>query len=97
MPEVRVSRSGVDPRRFVSDLLDILYVRSRIDDGVAVGPALAAQFEHTRPESPKKGSVMRYEDHRPFKVLERLHQHFFGSQVQVIGWFVEHQKIRRIV
>ena len=40
---------------------------------------------------------MRYEDHGAFKILQGVHQHFLGRKIQVIGRFVEHQKVRRVV
>ncbi len=40
---------------------------------------------------------MRDEDHGAFKVLQGIHQHFLGRKIQVIGRFVEHQEVRRVV
>ena len=40
---------------------------------------------------------MRYEDHGAFKILQGVHQHFLGRKIQVIGRFVEHQEVRRVV
>ena len=40
---------------------------------------------------------MRYEDHGAFKILQGVHQHFFGCKIQVIRRFVEHQEVRRVV
>ena len=40
---------------------------------------------------------MRDEDHGAFEILQRVHQHFLGCEIQVIGRLVQHQKIRRIV
>jgi hypothetical protein len=38
---------GIDPRRLMSKLLHVLNVRPRINSGMAVRAALAAQFQHT--------------------------------------------------
>ena len=40
---------------------------------------------------------MLYEDHGAFKVLQGVHQHFLGRKIQVIGRFIEHQEVRRVV
>src|SRR5580693_6101295 len=40
---------------------------------------------------------MRYEDHGAFKILQGVHQHLLGRKIQVIGRFVEHQEVRRVV
>src|SRR5258708_31291338 len=40
---------------------------------------------------------MRYENHGAFKVFQGVHQHFLGRKIQVIGRFVEHQEVRRVV
>src|SRR3984885_9595851 len=40
---------------------------------------------------------MRYEDHGAFKFLQGVHQHLLGRKIQVIGRFVEHQEVRRVV
>ena len=40
---------------------------------------------------------MRYEDHGAFKTFQGVHQHLLGRQIQVIGRFVEHQEVRRVV
>ena len=40
---------------------------------------------------------MRYEDHGAFEIFQSVHQHFLGRKVQVIGRFVEHQKVRWVV
>ena len=37
----------IDPRRLMSKLLHVLNVRPRINSGMAVRAALAAQFQHT--------------------------------------------------
>ena len=37
----------IDPRRLMSKLLHVLNVRPRINSGIAVRAALAAQFQHT--------------------------------------------------
>ena len=37
----------IDPRRFMSELLHVLNIRPRINRGIAVRAALAAQFQHT--------------------------------------------------
>ena len=81
----------------MSKLLYVLNIRPRINSGSAVGAAFAAQFQHTRAEAAKKHAVMRYEDHRAFKVLQGIHQHLLGRKIQVIRRFVEQQKVRRLV
>src|ERR1700678_1068877 len=40
---------------------------------------------------------MRYENHRAFKILQRVHQHLFRGKIEVIRRFVEHQEVRRVV
>src|SRR5580700_10564918 len=40
---------------------------------------------------------MRYEDHAAFKILQGVHQHLLGCQIQVIRRFVEHEEVRRVV
>jgi len=40
---------------------------------------------------------MRYEDHGAFKIFQGVHQHLLGRKIQVIGRFVEHQEVRRVV
>src|SRR6202050_1204174 len=40
---------------------------------------------------------MRYEDHADLEILQGVHQHFFGREIQVIRRFVEHQEVRRVV
>jgi hypothetical protein len=46
---------------------------------MAVRAALTAQYHHTSAESAKEHAVMRYEDHRAFKVLQGIHQHLLGQ------------------
>ncbi len=50
-PAIRCTKSQqglrIDPRRLMSKLLHVLNVRPRINSGMAVGAALAAQFQHT--------------------------------------------------
>jgi hypothetical protein len=40
---------------------------------------------------------MRDEDHGAFKILQGVHQHLLGRKIQVIGRFIEHQEVRRVV
>ena len=87
----------IDPRRLMSKLLDILNVRPRINSGIAVRAALAAQFQDPRPQPAQEYAVVRHENHGAFEVFERLHKHLLGSHIQVIGGLVEHQEIGRIV
>ena len=42
-----VQNLRIDPGRLVSKLLDIFNIGARIHSGIAVGAALAAQFQHT--------------------------------------------------
>src|SRR5258706_14513803 len=82
-------------RRFVSGLLHVLAVGTRIHQRVTIGTALAAELEHTRPEAPQERSVVRYENHGSLKALQGLYQRLLGGQVQVIGGLVQHQKVGR--
>ncbi len=49
-------------------LLHVLNIRPRINSGIAVRAAFAAQLQHTRAETAKEHAVVRYEDHGPFKI-----------------------------
>ena len=40
---------------------------------------------------------MRYENHRPFKILQGVDRHFFGRKIQVIGRFVENKELRQVL
>ena len=81
----------------MADRLDVFNVGPRIHYGSAIGATLAAQFQHSRSQASQKHPVVRYENHGAFEILERLHQHLLGREIQVIGGLIQHQEIRRVV
>src|ERR1035437_10167002 len=92
-----VRMSGVYAGRLVAQALHVFDVGTGIHHGIALRAAFAAQFQHARAQAAQEHAVVRDENHRPFEPLERLHQHLLGGQVQVIGGFVQHQEVRRVV
>ena len=63
-------------------------------------PALAVlailEFEHAVGEALEKGPVVGDEEHRSLEPGQGLDQHLLGLQIQVVGRFVEHEKVRRV-
>src|SRR5262249_26537375 len=84
--------SGIDPRRLVPNLLDVLYVRPGIDEWMAIPTAFPPNLEDPRAKASQERAVVRHEDHRAFEILERFDEHLLGSQVQVNGGLVPVQE-----
>src|SRR6202000_2440740 len=86
---------GVNSRRFMPYLLYIFHVRPGIDMRIAVRSALTAKFKHARAESAQEHAVMRNKDHGAFKILERIHQHFFRGEIKMVRRLIKDKKVRR--
>mgnify|MGYP000426795823 CR=1 FL=1 len=91
-PTILVVHAG----RLVSAARHVVDVRPGIHKRLRVGPGLAAQLEHATAKSTQERPVVRDEDHGALEVTERVDQHLFGRQVQVVGRLVEHQKVGRM-
>src|ERR1043166_9533844 len=82
--------------RFVPRALDVLDVRAWIGMRLRVGAALAAELEHAIAQAAQERAVVRDEQHRALEVGKRGEQHLLGRQIEMVGWFVEDEEVRRI-
>src|SRR5207248_4529939 len=84
-----------DARRFVSRADHIFRVGTGIDVRFTVA-GLAAKLENAIAEASQEGTVMRYEEHGAVEILQRINEHLFGCDVEMIGRLVQHEKVGRV-
>src|SRR5215475_5591259 len=56
----------------------------------------ASEFEHAIAESAQEHAIVRNEEHRSVKILQCVDEYFFCRDIEMVGRFIEHQKIWRI-
>jgi len=86
------------PGASVQAFLHVLNIRSGINSGMAVRAALAAQFSRTR--EPRREGTCGHAIRRSWCLQSpsgRLPAISLVARFQVIGRFVEHQEVRRVV
>ena len=88
---IREELSAVQAGRLMARACDILSIAT-----VITMYAFEGQFEHAIGQGRQKMPVMRNEEHGALILCQRLDQHFLGRHVEMVGRFVEHEKIRRI-
>jgi len=68
----------------------IIFIITQICSG-----SLIADLQYFGGQSVEEIPVMTHENQGPFVIMQRIHQDIFGSNIQMIGGFIQQQTIRR--
>src|SRR5687767_11060303 len=87
--------SRVYARGFVTGALDVFDIGAGIRVWL-IGPGFTTQLEHAVAQAPQERAVVRYEQHRAFKVRKRFDEHLLRREIEMVCRLVEDEEVRRI-